>query len=99
MDATMKIEEQRPVHGHITDDPRDDPNLLSQSDPHGAESDEAILDNLGHSFVPYGSERSSSFWSLFFGNGTSSQRKQANDIVADVFPTPKVRKINLASPY
>ncbi|KAF7366787.1 hypothetical protein MSAN_00937000 [Mycena sanguinolenta] len=52
----------------------------------------------GRSFVPHGSQSSSTLWSLFFGNGGNGGGKQcaesasppSNGLVTDAFPVPKI---------
>ncbi|KAF7366782.1 WD40 containing domain protein [Mycena sanguinolenta] len=56
----------------------------------------------GRSFVPHGSQGSSTLWSLFFGNGGNGGGKQyaetapppSNSLVTDAFPIPKVQQQN-----
>ncbi|KAF7374410.1 Pleiotropic drug resistance ABC transporter protein [Mycena sanguinolenta] len=53
-------------------------------------------DKSGRSFVPYGSQGSSSLWSFFTGGSAYNGGRQApaagfgNGIVTDAFPTPKI---------
>ncbi|KAJ6512758.1 hypothetical protein C8R45DRAFT_326727 [Mycena sanguinolenta] len=55
-----------------------------------------FLDKSGRSFVPYGSQGSSSLWSIFTGGSAYNGGRQAtaagsgHGIVTDAFPTPRI---------